>query len=205
MVARLPVGSRGPAFRHRSTGDRGVHIIPPNGWTQSHDDRRSVRLLPGEREIPVKARILVSVASGVLLLVTLPGAVLAQGEVDVVQNVDSVVAVVDPSATPGFPAGSLMRAVCGPVVNVAAEDGSSQQLQTCSLSDEPVMIPENQGTPPEATVAISGGECEWTSDYWFAKDESIVMASAFEIVITPSGRVFAWSEYPAEPLDCPEA
>ena len=30
------------------------------------------------------------------------------------------------------------------------------------------------------------------------------MASAFEIVVTLQGRVFAWSTYPAEPLDCPE-
>ena len=97
-----------------------------------------------------------------------------------------------------------MRADCAVIVNVTAEDGSSEQWQSCALSDQPTMVPENQGVPPTAVVLNSGGECVWTSDYWYAKDESIVMASAFEIVVTPQGRVFAWSTYPAEPLDCPE-
>ena len=39
------------------------------------------------------------------------------------------------------------------------------------LSDEPVMIPENQGVAPEVTIIDAGGECVWSSDYHFTTDE----------------------------------
>lgn len=43
----------------------------------------------------------------------------------------------------------------------------------------------------------------WRSDYWYQTDRSEVVASSFEITVTPTGRVYAMSTYPAEPLDCP--
>ena len=138
----------------------------------------------------------------VLGLILVPGVVWAEGGTDVLNDVPSVVAVVDPATTPDFPAGSLMRADCDVVVRVEAEDGSAQEWTSCTLSDEPVMIPENQGLVPDAVVVDSGGECIWSSDYWFTVDESEVYADAFEAVVTPSGRVYSWASYPAEPLDC---
>ena len=84
-----------------------------------------------------------------------------------------------------------------------AEDGSAQEWMSCTLSDEPVMIPENEGTAPATPVVSAGGECVWTSDYWSAKDGSEVKAAAFQVTVLPGGQVFAWSSYPAEPLDCP--
>ena len=89
-------------------------------------------------------------------------------------------------------------------MRVEAADGSAQEFMSCQLSDEPVMEPDFQGSAPESVVIDAGGECIWTSDYWYTKDESEVKASAFEMTVTPSGRVFAWSSFPAEPLDCPE-
>jgi hypothetical protein len=97
-----------------------------------------------------------------------------------------------------------MRTDCAFVVWIANEDGSGTEYLTCQLSDDPVMVPENQGTPPESTVNYTGGECLWTSDYWYAKDESTVMAASFEVTVTPSGRAFAVASYPAEPLVCPD-
>lgn len=139
-----------------------------------------------------------------LLAVALPGVVVADDHIDVLEGVATVVVVKDPATTPDFPVASLSRADCSVLVRVVAEDGSSQEFQSCTLSDEPVMIPENQGTAPDATITDAGGECVWSSDYHFTVDESDVKASAFEATITPSGRVFAWSSYPAEPLECPD-
>jgi hypothetical protein len=123
---------------------------------------------------------------------------------DIIEDVESVVAVRVPGTTPDFPKGSIMRTDCAFVVWIEAEDGTGTEYLACEVSDAPVMVPENQGTPPESTVNYSGGDCEWTSDYWFAKDESIVMAASYEVTVTPSGHVFAVASYPAEPLDCPE-
>ena len=89
-------------------------------------------------------------------------------------------------------------------VHIDAEDGSAQEWTSCQLSDEPVMVSEFQGEAPEGPIVDAGGACIWTSDCWYTKDESEVKASALELTVTPSGRVFAWSSFPPEPLDCPE-
>ena len=70
----------------------------------------------------------------------------------------------------------------------------------CSLSSEPVMIPAFQGSTPARAFKLGGGPCVWTSDYWFAKTGSIVLAASFSYTVTPSGRVNVKAEYPAEPL-----
>ena len=64
------------------------------------------------------------------------------------------------------------------------------------------MIAEFQGAPPSQAFKLRGGACIWTSDYWFAKNGSIVMAERFSYTVTPSGRVNVKAEYPAEPLVC---
>ena len=133
-----------------------------------------------------------------------PGAAAADEQTDLILDIPAVVTVTDPATTPDFPKGSVMRADCQFVLRIEAEDGSAQEWQSCTLSDEPVMIPENQGVPPTTTVTRTGGECEWASDYWVNTDASTVSASAYELTVTPSGRVSAWSSYPAEPLVCPE-
>lgn len=152
----------------------------------------------------MKRRSWLGLISAGLLAIALPGVAAADDHIEVLENVATVVVVKDPATTPDFPVGSLSRADCAVLVRVVAEDGSSEEFMSCTLSDEPVMIPENQGTAPEATILDAGGECVWSSDYHFTMDESDVKASAFEVTITPSGRVSAWSSYPAEPLDCPE-
>ncbi len=152
----------------------------------------------------MRKRLLFSLLASSLLLAALPGVAAADGHVEVLEDVATVVVVKDPATTPDFPLASLSRADCPVLVRVVAEDGSSEEFMSCTLSDEPVMIPENQGTAPDATIVDAGGECIWSSDYHFTVDESDVSASAFEVTITPSGRVSAWSSYPAEPLDCPE-
>ncbi|CAN5527951.1 hypothetical protein BH24CHL9_BH24CHL9_00080 [soil metagenome] len=95
-----------------------------------------------------------------------------------------------------------MRTDCAFLVRVEATDGSATEWQACQLSDEPVMIPERQGSPPETTLTYGGGKCTWSSDYWFHQADTDVKANAFEVTVTPSGRVFAWATFPAEPLVC---
>lgn len=152
----------------------------------------------------MRKRVVIGLMAGCLLTAMASGMVAADGHIDVLEDVPTVVAVKDPATTPDFPVQSLSRADCEAVVRIEAADGSSQEFMACTLSDEPVMIPENQGVAPEATVTDVGGECIWTSDYHYAVDESEVKAAAFEVVVTPNGRVFAWASYPAEPLACPE-
>jgi hypothetical protein len=136
------------------------------------------------------------------LLVAVIAAPVAAQEPQVVENVPTVVAVVDPDTTPGFPAGGLMRANCAVVVRGTPDDGSATEWMACELTEEPVMIPENQGSPPTTTVTYGGGPCIWISDYIGASEGTEVLAEAFEVTVTPSGRVFAWSTYPAQPLEC---
>lgn len=152
----------------------------------------------------MKNRLMTGALFAGLSVLILPGVVLADGHVDVLENAPTVVPVVHPPTTPDFPVASLSRADCEAIVRIEAEDGSAQEFMSCQLSDEPVMVPEFQGTAPESAIVDVGGECIWTSDYWYTKDGSEPMASAFELTVTPSGRVFAWSSYPAEPLVCPE-
>jgi hypothetical protein len=137
-------------------------------------------------------------------MAALPALAGDEAHADIIQNVESVVAVRDPATTPDFPLGSVMRSDCDLVVWITAEDGSGTEYLVCQVNDEPVMIPENQGTPPTETVHYTSGECVWTSDYWFARDESIVMAASVEVTVTPAGRVFAIANYPADPIECPD-
>lgn len=132
------------------------------------------------------------------------GDTLGMGEdVDVVLDFETTVSVVDP-ATPDFPLASLMNADCAFALWIEAEDGSATEWLACRLNDSPVQPAEYQGIRPAETVTDSGGECVWRSDYRYQTDRSEVVASAFEITVTPTGQVYGMSTYPAEPLDCPE-
>ena len=123
-------------------------------------------------------------------------------DVDYVLDFTTVVLVV-PSDTPDFPMASLMNADCAFAVRIPAEDGSAREWLACTLSDDPLQPPEQEGVPPGEMVTESGGECLWRSDYWYETDRSQVMASAYGLTVMPDGQVFGWSTYPAEPLDCP--
>jgi hypothetical protein len=118
---------------------------------------------------------------------------------DRVEGVDTVIFVAMPE---DFPVGSVMRARCAFVQRVEFDDGSSRETQRCTLSDEPVMVPENQGSTPDTAFKHRSGPCEWISDYWFARNESTVYAESYRLVVTPAGAVYATSDYPAEPLVC---
>ena len=72
----------------------------------------------------------------------------------------------------------------------------------CQLTDNPVMIPEFQGSAPARAFHNGGGPCEWVSDYWFAKNVTDVFAASYSYIVTPSGHVTAHAEYPAVPLTC---
>jgi hypothetical protein len=119
--------------------------------------------------------------------------------VDRIEGPDTVLAVRFDS---DFPIASLMRATCDWAQFVERADGSGIERLRCQLSADPVMIPEFQGTRPQTAFIHGGGACLWTSDYWFAKDGSIVMAESFSYVVSPSGTVSIKAEYPAVPLDC---
>jgi hypothetical protein len=151
----------------------------------------------------MKKRLTMAIAAGALVMAMAPGIAAADEHIEVLEDVASVIAVNDPATTPDYPLGSMSRADCAFLVRVVADDGSSEEFMTCSLSDEPVMIPERQGSAPAEPLMYGGGECIWASDYHFVTDGTDVKASAFEVTVTPSGRAFAWSSYPAEPLDCP--
>jgi hypothetical protein len=136
-----------------------------------------------------------------LTVALIPAAGAAEGQTEIVEDIETVVAVADP-ASPDFPTGSLMRADCEYLVRVEAEDGSSQEWMSCTLSDRPMDEPTMQGSVPTSVVVDAGGECIWGSDYWTATDGSVVYASEFEVVTLPSGRVHSWAAFPAEPLEC---
>ena len=147
----------------------------------------------------VLRRLGLAVWMGVAILVASVVPAAAKASVDRIENVDSVLAVATPE---DFPVASLMRAECAWVQRVELPDGSATESQACNLSDEPVMIPEFQGSSPTRAFHNSTGPCQWTSDYWLAKDGSVVFASSVSYVVTPSGEVHARSWYPAEPLVC---
>ncbi len=117
---------------------------------------------------------------------------------DRIENVDSILAVAFPD---NYPVGSIMRADCAFVQRVQLPDGSATETLSCDLSDEPVLIPELQGSPPTSALNYGGGSCEWISDYWSAKTGAILFAESYRVVVTPSGKVHA-SPYSADPLDC---
>lgn len=119
--------------------------------------------------------------------------------VDRIESFDTVLAVAFPDS---FPLGSLMRAECTFLVRVERPDGSAVETQVCTLSDEPVMVPEFQGAPPDQAFRLDGGPCTWTSDYWWNVANSPVYADSFSYVVTPAGVVRATSTYPAVPLAC---
>lgn len=147
----------------------------------------------------------ISAAAGAGLLMVASVSVPVVAKAEVLEGVGTVVAVVDPATTPGFPAASLMRADCAVVARVWAEDDSATEWMACELSAEPVMIPENQGVPPESTITYGGGSCTWISDFMATSQGVEVYADDFEVTVTPSGRVFVWATYAAEPTLCAPA
>lgn len=144
-------------------------------------------------------RAVAPIVAIIVLLALAPAAAADSAEVERIENIDSVVVVALPD---DFPIGSISRAACDWVLRVERPDGSATEKLHCMLSDEPVMIPEFQGHAPDTAFHNAGGPCMWVSEWWFAHDESIVLASSFQYVVTPSGTVMATSTYPAEPLAC---
>ena len=101
-----------------------------------------------------------------------------------------------------FPLGSLMRVDCDWLVRVEHPDGSATETMRCTLSDDPVMVPQFQGSPPDRAFLNGGGACVWASDYWWAVIGAPVYAASFSYVVTPSGEVRVTSTYPPVPLTC---
>lgn len=152
----------------------------------------------------MRRRRLVAVLAAGLIMTMTPGATaaLAGGaSTDRIEDFGSVVAVALPD---DFPVASLMRADCSFVERVQRPDGSAKETLVCDLSDEPVMNPDFQGVPPSRAFIDTGGECIWSSDYWWNTNETEVYADSFRVVVTPSGKVHATSTYSAEPLVCDE-
>ena len=150
---------------------------------------------------PTSTRRLAAIALALssILVAAMPVAAATPATADRVEGIDTVLAV---RSDDDFPVASLMRATCGSSQFLTRPDGSGVETMHCTLSSEPVMIPEFQGAPPTRAFTLRGGACIWTSDYWFVKNGSIVLAESFSYVVTPSGRVNVKAEYPAEPLVC---
>jgi hypothetical protein len=148
---------------------------------------------------PARRLVAVAFALSSVVLAASPVSAAEPATVDRVHDIDSVLAV---RFEDDFPVASLMRTTCDWAQFVERPDGSAIETMHCTLSSEPVMIPEFQGSPPSTAFKHGGGACLWTSDYWFAKDGSIVMAESFSYVVTPTGRVNIKAVYPAEPLVC---
>ena len=132
-------------------------------------------------------------------LLTASPASAEQASVNRIENFGSVLAVAAPD---DFPLRSLMRVECSFLVRVERPDGSAMETQVCTLSDEPVMVPEFQGVAPDQAFRLDGGPCVWTSDYWWNTADSPVYADSFSYVVTPSGMVRVTSTYPAAALAC---
>jgi len=134
------------------------------------------------------------------LLIAAPTPVAASGaRVDRLEGFGTVLATAMPE---NFPVASLMRADCSRLIRIERPDGSASEVMDCQLSDEPVMIPAFQGVRPSQAFVLTGGACQWISDYWGNTTGGTVLASSFRYTVTPSGHVHALSEYPAEPLSC---
>jgi hypothetical protein len=134
------------------------------------------------------------------LLIAAPTPVAGSGaRVDRLEGFGTVLATAMPE---NFPVASLMRADCSRLIRVERPDGSASEVMDCELSDEPVMIPAFQGVRPSQAFVVTGGTCQWISDYWGNTTGATVLASSFRYTVTPSGHVHALSEYPAEPLSC---
>jgi hypothetical protein len=152
----------------------------------------------GEKENGVvKTRVLGSIVSGTILLAALPAAVFGAGPAELLQDFDSSIRYTDPTTGEGVRA--LVH--CDVLVHLEAEDGSTNEWQACALSEDQ---PMGSVTPPATAVAETSGECIWTSDYDARGDGSYATATSVELTVTPSGRVYVWTTYPAEPLTCPE-
>ena len=148
---------------------------------------------------PLRRIAAVAFAVSSILMAAIPVAAAKPATVDRVEGIDTVLAV---RSDDDFPVASLMRATCGSSQFLTRPDGSGVETMHCRLSSAPVMIPEFQGATPSLAFTFGGGPCVWTSDFWFAKNGSIVMAERFSYTVTPSGRVNVKAEYPAEPLVC---
>ena len=98
-----------------------------------------------------------------------------------------------------FPVASLMRANCAFAQRTERPDGSAVEIQSCTLSTEPVMIPAFQGEPPERALVVDIGSCTWISDF---STNELIYSERTHLVVTPSGRVHATSFYPSTPLTC---
>jgi hypothetical protein len=142
-------------------------------------------------------RVLALVAG--LVVVSVAPVTAAAAWTDRIEDVDTVLAV---RFDDDFPLASLMRAHCDEVRFVQAANGSGVETLRCQLSSEPVMIPAFQGVPPDTGFTLQGGPCVWTSDYWLARDGSIVLATSFHYIVTPTGRVNVTATYAADAPDC---
>jgi hypothetical protein len=148
---------------------------------------------------PLRRVAAIALALSSILAAVAPVAAAGPAAVDRVGGIDTVLAV---RSGDDFPIASLMRATCDRSQFLTRPDGTGVETMHCRLSSEPVMISELQGAPPARAFSLRGGACVWTSDYWFTKNGSIVMAERFSYAVTPSGRVNVKAEYPAEPLVC---
>jgi hypothetical protein len=143
----------------------------------------------------VKRRILVGIVTGMIFLTALPAAVLGAGQAELLQDFDSFIRYTDPASGEGVRA--LVH--CDVLVHIEAEDGSSNEWQACALGEDQPLGPV---TPPATAVTETAGECIWTSDYDADGDGSYAAAASIELTVSPSGRVYVWSSYPAVPLSC---
>ena len=136
---------------------------------------------------------------GLMAVLVAPVAAKGGGWHDRIEGVETVLAV---RRDADFPLASLMRAHCSEVRFVQTAKGDGIEKLRCRLSDEPVMIPAFQGVPPSKTFKVRGGPCEWTSDYWFARDGSIVVATSYHYIITPRGHIKITAHYDADAPPC---
>ncbi len=96
----------------------------------------------------------------------------------------------------------LMRAWCDRALWIEYADGTYEERIACTLTDDPVEPPEAQGVPPSETLVLSGGACEWISEYWYLTDESEIWASGWTLMVHPDGEVLGLSRYDTEAIDC---
>lgn len=143
-------------------------------------------------------RVATMIIAGLAALVPAT-AVAGSATVDRLENFGTVLATAMPA---DFPVASLMRADCSSLLRIERPDGSASEVMDCQLSQEPVMIPAFQGTPPSRAFVLEGGACMWISDYFANTTGEIVLASTFRYTVTPSGHVHARAEFPAAPISC---
>jgi hypothetical protein len=96
-----------------------------------------------------------------------------------------------------------MNAWCDRALWIEHADGTFEERLRCALTDDPVDPPEEQGVPPAETRIVSGGACEWLSDFWLNYDGSRFFAESWSMSVEPDGTVLGVSIYGAEALECP--